>query len=113
MVVWVWEPTGLYTIKYLYTFLCFGGAKTYLSRSVWSLKIPLKHKLFFGCRYIIKFLLKITFESAIGHVMFLVSFVQPLNLWIICSLNVLLSLIFEGKLSLLIPKGIIKYYFYS
>jgi zinc-binding in reverse transcriptase len=46
LAVWVWEPTGLYTIKSLYTFLCFGGVKTYLSKSVWSLKIPLKHKLF-------------------------------------------------------------------
>jgi zinc-binding in reverse transcriptase len=38
LTVWVWKPTCLYTIKSLYTFLCFDGVKTCLSKSIWSLK---------------------------------------------------------------------------
>jgi zinc-binding in reverse transcriptase len=30
----------------MYNFLCFGGVITHLPKSVWALKIPLKHKLF-------------------------------------------------------------------
>jgi zinc-binding in reverse transcriptase len=45
--IWLWEANYFYTIKSLYNFLCFEGVITTLSKSVWSLKIPLKHKFFF------------------------------------------------------------------
>jgi zinc-binding in reverse transcriptase len=44
--VWLWDPTGLYTVNSLYTFLCCGGVTVSLSKSVWVLKIPIKNKLF-------------------------------------------------------------------
>jgi hypothetical protein len=34
------------TIKSMYTFLCFGDFKTNLSKSVWTIKIPLNYRLF-------------------------------------------------------------------
>jgi zinc-binding in reverse transcriptase len=47
LMVRIWEPTGFYTIKSSYNFLCFGRIKICLSKSVWSFKIPLKYILFF------------------------------------------------------------------
>jgi hypothetical protein len=44
--IWVWEPTGSYTIKFLYNFLRFGGIQIQLSKSIWHLQTPLKSKLF-------------------------------------------------------------------
>jgi hypothetical protein len=53
--IWLWKSHGIYTIKSLYNFLCFDGITTLSSKSVWSLKIPLKNKLFLWMVYIIKF----------------------------------------------------------
>jgi hypothetical protein len=43
--LWQLDPTGLFTVKLFYRFLNSGGICFSLSRTVWSLKIPLKNKL--------------------------------------------------------------------
>jgi hypothetical protein len=45
--IWVLESSDLYSVNSMYTFLNFGGVKCPIIKSVWTLKIPLKHKLFF------------------------------------------------------------------
>jgi hypothetical protein len=45
--LWLWDSSRSYMIKSLYIFLCFGeGVIINLSKLVWTLKIPLKNKLF-------------------------------------------------------------------
>jgi zinc-binding in reverse transcriptase len=45
-IFWYLDKSGIFTVHSMYKFLNSGGVHTPLVRSVWSLRIPLKFKLF-------------------------------------------------------------------
>jgi zinc-binding in reverse transcriptase len=45
-IFWHLDKSGLFTVHYMYKFLNSGGVHTLIIRSVWSLRISLKFKLF-------------------------------------------------------------------
>jgi zinc-binding in reverse transcriptase len=76
--LWQREPSGLYTVKSMYNFLNSCGISYSFTKSVWSLKIPLKNKLFLWLTLHNKILTKITCLRRVGKLLIIFLWIAPM-----------------------------------